>query len=368
MADQAATGGLEGRAWLWSPIGRFGWRARSVSCARQWPEELTQAQLATAFSTESKVASATVSSWESTTNPKTPTAARLRAYARFFATRRSMEGGPHLIPANELSPDERDRFHELEDHCSACCTPTNTERPSTFTFDDGPVTVICPEAPGASQGPLAREKDPNFAKLQRYADLDALIEIYGHFVRPTPTWTSSTGWRTEVVADDFSTHVILLGGIAWNTATRRFQTALSQIPITQVEDPTVPTGDIFELRDGGKKFLPLYDDPADRGEEGKPELIEDVAFLARIQNPFKISRTLTICNGIHSRGVLGAVRCLTDAQMRDANERYLAERFPDGQFAMLLRVPVVANEALSPDLQNPEARLFEWAPNEKGRP
>ena len=77
-------------------------------------------------------------------------------------------------------------------------------------------------------------------------------------------------------------------------------------------------------------------------------------------NPFQSSRTLTICNGIHSRGVLGAVRCLTDEQVREANERYLADRFPEGRFAMLVRVPVVANETLSPDLQNPETRLYEW--------
>jgi hypothetical protein len=61
--------------------------------------------------------------------------------------------------------------------------------------------------------------------------------------------------------------------------------------------------------------------------------------------------------------VFGAVRCLTDASVREENEKYLAERFPDGEFAMLLRVPVVTNETLSPDLQNPEARLYEWAPN-----
>jgi hypothetical protein len=60
--------------------------------------------------------------------------------------------------------------------------------------------------------------------------------------------------------------------------------------------------------------------------------------------------------------VFGAVRCLTDASVREENERYLAEQYPDDEFAMLLRVPVVANETLSPDLQNPEGRLYEWAP------
>jgi hypothetical protein len=58
-----------------------------------WPGvELTQAQLAKALSADSRVASATLSSWESLTNPKTPTASRLTSYARFFATRRSVEG------------------------------------------------------------------------------------------------------------------------------------------------------------------------------------------------------------------------------------------------------------------------------------
>ena len=89
-------------------------------------------------------------------------------------------------------------------------------------------------------------------------------------------------------------------------------------------------------------------------------LEEDVALLARLVNPYNSSRTLTICNGVYSRGVIGAVRALTDPQLRDANESYLAERFPGGEFAVLMRVPVVAGKALSPDLGNPTSILYEW--------
>ena len=64
--------------------------------------------------------------------------------------------------------------------------------------------------------------------------------------------------------------------------------------------------------------------------------------------------------------MLGAVRCLTDQGVRNANEDFLAERFPDGRFALLLRVPVVANETLTPDLQNLTARLYEWPPSDGG--
>jgi hypothetical protein len=96
--------------------------------------------------------------------------------------------------------------------------------------------------------------------------------------------------------------------------------------------------------------------------------LRECTWRPRLRNPFKINRTLTICNGILSRGVFGAVRCLTDVSVREENEKYLSERFPDGEFAILLRVPVVTNETLSPDLQNPTARLYEWAPNQGGRP
>jgi transcriptional regulator with XRE-family HTH domain len=77
-------------------------------------QELTQAQLANALSTEGRVATATVSSWESSTNPKTPPASRLRAYARFFCTKRSLEGEPHLIPEAQLTAAELDQFKKLD--------------------------------------------------------------------------------------------------------------------------------------------------------------------------------------------------------------------------------------------------------------
>jgi hypothetical protein len=53
--------------------------------------------------------------------------------------------------------------------------------------------------------------------------------------------------------------------------------------------------------------------------------------------------------------------------VREENERYIADRFPGGEFAILLRVPVVTNETLSPDLQDPDSRLFEWAPDQGAR-
>jgi hypothetical protein len=338
--------------------------ARALRDLREstWPDrDLTQGQLAKALSAEGRVAAATLSSWESATTPKTPSEARINAYARFFCTQRSLEGEAHLLPEDQLTPDELDRFREIESELLELFHPEDRRVPRTFQFEAGPVIVICPTAPADLQGPLAAEQDLNFTRLRQYGDLDALIELYGHLRAENPTLGVFHRLTKDVVSDDFSSHVILLGGVGWNKITLRFQRATSQLPITQTAVPDLKGGDIFrvETPDGTESFYPEYEDFA----EGK-ELISDVGYIARLRNPFKVNRTLTICNGIHSRGVFGAVRCLTDLSVREENEKYIAERFPDGEFAMLLRVPVVTNETLSPDLQSPESRLYEWPPDQ----
>ncbi len=322
----------------------------------RWPElNVTQAQVATALSSEgSKVAAPTVSSWENLTRPKTPPAARISAYARFFSTRRSLEGEPHLIPEDELTPAELDEYRALERKLSGLLRPDEPKMRRSFQFDDGPIVVICPDLPPDKRGPLARPEDRNFTRMQQYGDLDALIELYGHLCAENPTLDVLHCLASMADSKDLSSHVIQLGGIAWNRVTRRIQSVTSQVPITQKDVDDLKDGDIFRL-ETSKSFYPEFEDLGE-GEE----LVADVAYLARLRNPFNVSHTLTICNGIFSYGVLGAVRCLTDPDVKDANEKYLADRFPDGEFAMLIRVPVVANVTLSPDLQNPAARLYEW--------
>jgi hypothetical protein len=343
--------------------------ARALRDLREaaWPDHvLTQAQLAKALSAEGRVAAATLSSWESLTSPKTPSEARINAYARFFCSLRSLEGGPHLIPEDQLTSAEWKRYEELRLQLLELFRPEDRKVQRSFQFDVGPVIVICPDAPSEVRGSLADEHSLNFTKLQKYGDLDALIELYGHLRAENPTIDVFHRLSSEVGSDDLSSHVILLGGIGWNEVTRSIQSAIGQVPVTQVAVDDLKGGDIFRVEDPDKAkpklFYPEYEDLGD----GKV-LVADIAYIARLRNPYRTNRTLTLCNGIFSRGVLGAVRCLTDARVREENEKYLAKRFPDREFAMLVRIPVVANQTLSPDLQDPKARLYEWAPNQGAR-
>lgn len=334
----------------------------------EWPDvTLTQAELALALGAQSKVAPATISSWESLTNPKTPGTARLNAYARFFATRRSLEPTPHLIAEDELDEAERERFVQLEEELLALHARPDEEQPrrTLLDFEDHtPIVIVYPEAPEDARGPLADESNINHTRLHRSADSDALLEVFGHIRAMNPTRRVPHRLPFEVDQPELQNHVVLIGGIAWNRTMRRILSELNRkLPIEQIEDARLTSGEVFRVKKTEQREEKTYF-PVTEEVDGAVELIEDVGLLARLPNPFNVSRTVTICNGIHSRGVLGAVYAITDETVRPTNEEYLARRFPGNEFAMLVRVPVVSNKVLAPDLQNPNIRLFEWPPPE----
>ena len=312
----------------------------------QWPERLTQAALADVFG---DVAAATVSSWESSVAPKLAPPERLKAYAQFFATHRSIEGDtPMLLAVDTFSQEEQAARKALEFELLALREEA-TRRParqadvtahrSWYFPDTGPLTIVCAQLPADQAGAFADPADPNYTELQSFADLDALIELFGHARAENPSMQVRFTAAPNVVADDLSGHLVLLGGIVWNEVTQRMQEMMPALQVRQIQDPAVASGEIFTVDNGERRFLPKWRDDAHR------ILTEDVGLLVRAPNPLNSSRTLTICNGIHSRGVLGAVRSLTDARLRESNERYIAENFVGfDSFAILMRVPVIESQ------------------------
>lgn len=136
---------------------------------------------------------------------------------------------------------------------------------------------------------------------------------------------------------------MIIGGIGWNDVTRRM-VDLRQLPVQQVEDPRVKSGEIFvratddRLETYSLRCLPETE-----------ELIEDVGMIVRMTNPLNSNHTFTICSGIHSRGVLGALRTLTGTRFCDSNERYIAQHSPGNQYGIIMRVQVIAGQTLTPD-------------------
>jgi hypothetical protein len=349
-----------------APAGPAALATRLRALRRQWPGvRVTQAMVAEALGGSTPL----VSGWESVTNPSAPPNGRLLSYATLFATRRSLEGGRlRLLSDDELTDEETAVRNELHRELLALradyASSVGPERPpSSWHFPDGaPVRLVCGRVRQGFEGTYADEKNPNFTEMHSYADADALIELFGHIRMTNPSSDVRFRRADQMQADDLTAHVVLIGGMVGNPAMRWFSHVAS-LPTRQVVDENVDDGEVFEIeRDGRRRrFLPSF-------LEGDPALglIEDVGLFARTANPNFGARTLTLCNGIFSRGVLGAVRTLTDPHLRDSNEAYLAKRFSGlSEFGLLLRVPVYGGMAFTPDLHSDYHRLYVWPPREE---
>jgi hypothetical protein len=335
----------------------------------EWPDtRLTQGALANAIGGDDSLSPATVASWENKSAPKLPPRDRVVAYAQFFATRRSLEPEPHLVRVDGFTEEEKAAYEDLREellelHAAARGTPEAqpVARRSWLFTDAGPLTIICAQLPEAKAGPLANPDDLNYTELLSYADITSMVELHGHIRAENPEMEVFFKSTRDVKADDLSGHVVIIGGIGWNEVTRRIL-ELTRLPVMQEEDPAFPSGEVFVANIGEKvhKYLP-------RLSEGKPaKLLEDVGLLVRMPNPLNSNRTLTMCNGIHSRGVFGAVRSLTDARLRESNERYIAKHFSGNQeFGILMRVQVIEGRAMTPDFSIAGTVLYQWSSSGK---
>ncbi|MFD1151090.1 XRE family transcriptional regulator [Saccharothrix hoggarensis] len=339
----------------------------------QWPDvTITQSDLAAAFSADKPASVPLLSSWESRTKPKTPPLHRLAAYATFFATRRSVAQRPYrLLPVDELTPDEaRDReelLRELTELRAAEQREAGTSPPPDqgnrgfWYFDDRHViTIVVAQLPAAMRErmPYSDPTQPDYVELYTYADLDALIELHGHIRALNPRSQVNFRIASDLEPDDYTTHLVLLGGVDWNLVTRELL-ARVDLPVTQVarHDDDEAGGFLVRRPDGGETLFA----PKLGRERGHEVLHEDVAHFYRGPNPFNHKRTVTICNGQYGRGTLGVVRALTDTRFRDRNAEYLATRFAGTRaYSVLTRVLVVNGQVVTPDWNLPESRLFEW--------
>lgn len=349
----------------------------------QWPgQKITQPQLARALGHGKPLSVPLISSWESQTNPRIPPLSRLEGYAALFATSRSFSGPePRLLSPEDMSDDERQAMTELwqelthlrADALRADSAP-ETEPPvlseverslraGPYRFDDGnTITIVCAQWPPdiMHKIPYTDVTDPDYIELLTVPELDALFELYGHLRAANPATQVYLRTANKLTSDDYTSNLVSLGGVDWNTITSTTLNRLS-LPVRQVADWDTPGEQYFEVAKSGKTVThrPKVEEAAD---QPKGILTEDVALFARAVSPFNRKRTVTICNGMYSRGTYGVVRALTDARFRDRNADYLRSRFGSSDtYCILSRVPIVNGATLTPDWTTGEYTLFEWS-------
>lgn len=335
---------------------------------------ITQGQLAAALG----VSVPLISSWESAHSPKVPPVARLASYATFFATERSIAREPfRVLDTSELTDAERAVRDELLTELTELreeamqerrlprrpVSPVGVDGPAAGLWDfpdDQDVTIVCGKLPRELREtmPYSNPDNPDYVELYSYSDPDALIELHGHIRATNPT-RQVNFTASALTPDDYTTHLVLLGGVDWNPVTRDLLDRVD-IPIRQAErfDETSDYG-CFEVIDGevSRSFSPIVKKVSDRSF-----LVEDVAFFYRGPSPYNANRTVTIFNGMFARGTLGAVRAVTDVKFRNQNETYLREQLAGKRaYSIITRVAVANGKVVTPNWVVPEARLHEWS-------
>jgi transcriptional regulator with XRE-family HTH domain len=329
-----------------------------------WPgRKLTQLQLGRALD----VSVPLISSWEKDTLPPDH---RLDAYARLFAAKRSTPDGKLLLlEADQLNDAESAAFLELRRELFALRPEAGgpdepaaiPEWSSPLQFPPGQaITIVCSELPPERRAAFgnAHPRNADYIESYKYADLDALIELLPAVVTLNPTSPIAVGTVGELSTDDLTAHLIALGGVDWNAVTEAALSDLWEVPVSQFRRGTDEDTGGFSVRtpQGRRKLEPKI-----RRERGNATLVEDVAHFLRVPNPYNRQRTLTVFNGMYSRGSYGVVRALTDPKIQERNARYVARRFPDAEtYSIVCRVKIVANEVVVPDWTVADVRLHEW--------
>jgi transcriptional regulator with XRE-family HTH domain len=351
--------------------------AKRLRALRQgrWGSKITQAELAEALGRSE----ALISSWEHPAKPVTPPAARLIEYATFFSTPRSIETDPHrLLSDHELTPAELAERDDLRDELLGLReavfggAPAGLRAPAENTLvgrgpwhfpptsDDRPVVIVCPQLPDSTldKMPHANATDLDFSELSRLTDLDALFELHGHIRAVNPDLRVEYRSVKNMRRDDSTGHLVVLGGVDWNPTQRAFMQRIDAPVMQRSEDDPLYRGCFQVVGDETRSFAPVIEQV-----ESQAVLVEDVGYFFRGPNPFNRRRTVTLCNGMFGRGVLGAVRALTDKQLRDRNADYLNRRFGDNDsYSILFRVPIIDERVVvTPDWTAPDSVLHTWS-------
>ena len=362
--------------------------------------KITQPELAAALGNAKPLSVPLISSWESQANPRIPPFARLERYAALFGAPRGLSlDQPRILSPDEMTDEEqrdmaelRNELLRLRNEAQRATAPGATPSPQAVQIEEslntGPwrfadgndITIVCAQWPQhmLNRMPYTDPGDPDYINLLNYSELDALFELHGHVRAANPANRVNLRMAGALDSDDYTSHLVSLGGVDWNTATTNALRRL-QLPVRQIADWDAAGGQYFEVEVGDgapvrhRAVLETISsndvvtpDDATGSPDGGPQqtevLVEDVALFARAISPWNRRRTVTICNGMYGRGTYGVVRALTDARFRDRNAAYLQSRFQDSDaYCILTRVPIVDGATLTPDWTTGEYTLFEWS-------
>ncbi|HEV2784083.1 MAG TPA: helix-turn-helix transcriptional regulator [Actinophytocola sp.] len=313
--------------------------------------KVTQDQLAAALGAGKPLSSAAISTWENSEIDKWPSPTRLVQYALIFSGPKSLVPALHVPDESTLDKPARIRFHQLRSGLLELRESAEREakRERTHPAPAGghelwhhdraeKLFVVAPELPPGERMPYADERNVNYIRLARYGDLDAFFEMFVSLTRMGYTNLSHRSAREHGIGT--ARNLVLIGGPTWNPLTRSFMHLLN-LPVEQHPAAGGEAG-YFTASDGTAVVPSVL---------GESQVVEDIGLFVRATNPTNPDTDVTICTGVYTYGVLGAVHLFTNPRLAGENVRAVQERLGQARaFAVLFRVKVIDGRVPTPRL------------------
>lgn len=204
------------------------------------------------------------------------------------------------------------------------------------------VDIVCSEIPAAERPEYADPADRNYLRYAKFADLDTLIYLRTRFAQLSP----------DVVVRDFAPSeyydtqadvLCVVGGPPWNAKFREF---LPMLPF-HFEPHPLGEDDPLVVPALGLTISPHW--------TAKQELLQDLAVLTRLT--LGNGTTVFLFGGCLTLGVLGAARCLLEAERGLRSAEYMANLVGQDDFVLITETRRVGGLIDVADLSTAEPLL-----------
>lgn len=183
------------------------------------------------------------------------------------------------------------------------------------------VDIVCSEIPENELPEYASPADRNYLRYAKFADLDTLIYLRSRFAQLAPMVTVRDFAPSEYY-DTQADVLVVVGGPPWNAKYREF---LPQLPFYFEPHPLGEDDPLVVPDLNGLTLGPRWTE--------RQELLEDLAVFTRLT--LAQGTTVFLLGGCLTLGVLGAARCLLEAERGARSVRYVAEQVGKDDFVLV---------------------------------
>lgn len=198
-----------------------------------------------------------------------------------------------------------------------------------------PLYIIAPYSSVTSQ--FRERSSPNYVFIDNLGDRDSLLELMDSLARLFPfapiNFFHSSDFSSRLLEND----LILIGGIGYPGLPN------NHVALSLIQERKIPLrydGDTLFF--GERRWSSEYEDQM---------LIYDIGFFANLRNPWNMKKRIISIQGIHTSGVLGAVRAFSLNPIAIVNHKLAQKLYGNKDYVAIFGIRLFGNRPVIPNLK-----------------